>query len=55
MDFVESFDFDSKLFEEIQYLAELMHIDFDDYITLLLEEEILNEISKSLVSDSSIY
>tara|TARA_Y100000994_G_scaffold169880_1_gene139877 strand:- start:141 stop:308 length:168 start_codon:yes stop_codon:yes gene_type:complete len=51
----ESIELDAKLLDEIRSLAALKNIDFDDYITHILEEEILKEISISLVSDSSIY
>ena len=55
MDFVDSIEIDAKLLDEFRSLAALCNIDIDDYITLLLEEEILKEITVSLVSDSSIY
>ena len=55
MVFNESIEIDSKLLEEIRLHASLKNSDIDDYITLLLEEEILKEITISLVSDSSIY
>ena len=55
MDVDESIEIDSKLLNEIQSLAAFKNIDIHDYITLLLEEEILKEITISLVSDSSIY
>ena len=55
MDFDDSFEIDSSLLDEIRSLAALDNIDIDDYITLLLEEEILKDITLSLVSDSSIY
>ena len=55
MDFDGSIEIDSRLLDEIRSLAALDNIVIDDYITLLLEEEILKEITYSLVSDSSIY
>ena len=55
MDFDDSIEIDSRLLDEIRSLAALDNIVVDDYITLLLEEEILKEITYSLVSDSSIY
>ena len=55
MDFDGSLEIDSRLLDEIRTLAALDSIVIDDYISLLLEEEILKEITKSLVSDSSIY
>ena len=55
MDFCNSIEIDSKLFDEIRSLAASNNIDIDDYVTELLEEEILKEITISLVSDSSIY
>jgi len=48
-------EIDCRLLNEVRSLAALNNVDLDDYITLLLEEEILKEISISLVSDSSIY
>ena len=55
MDFDGSIDLNSELLDEIRSLAARNNIEIDDYITLLLEEEILKEITLSLVSDSSIY
>ena len=55
MDFDDSIEMDSRLLDETRALAALNNIVIDDYITLLLEEEILKEITLSLVSDSSIY
>ena len=55
MDFDDSIEIDSRLLDEIRSLAALDNIVIDDYITLLLEEEILKEITLSLVSDASIY
>ena len=55
MDFDGSIEIDSLLLDEIRSLAALNNTEIDDYITLLLEEEILKEITHSLVSDSSIY
>ena len=55
MDFDDSIEIDANLLNEIRSLAALRNIDIDDYITLLLEEEILKEITINLVSDSSIY
>ncbi len=53
MDFEDSIEIDASLLDEIRSLATLKKIDMDDYLTLLLEEEILKEITVSLVSDSS--
>ena len=55
MDFDGSIEIESRLLDEIRSLAALDNILIDDYITLLIEEEILKEITHSLVSDSSIY
>ena len=55
MDFEDSIEIDASLLDEIRSLAALKNIEIDDYITLLLEEEVLKEITVSLVSDSSIY
>ncbi len=55
MDFNDSIDIDANLLDEIRSLAALKNIEIDDYVTLLLEEDILKEITVSLVSDSSIY
>ena len=55
MGFEDTIEIDSKLLDGIRMLAVLNNIEIDDYITLLLEEEILKEITLSLVSDSSIY
>ena len=55
MEFPSSIELDAGLLNEIRSLAALQKIDFDDYVTLLLEEEVLNEITLCLVSDSSIY
>ena len=54
MDFDGSIEIDSFLLDEIRSLAALSNIEIDDYITLLLEEEILKEITVSLVSDTSM-
>ena len=55
MGFDDTIEIDSKLLDDIRSLAVLNNIEIDDYITLLLEEEILKEITISLVSDSSIF
>ena len=55
MAFDDEIKIDPKLLDEMRSLALLNNIEIDDYITLLLEEEILKEITISLVSDSSIY
>ena len=55
MDFDDSIEIDANLLNEIRSLAALTNVSIDDYITLLLEEEILKEITVSLVSDSSIF
>ena len=55
MDFDGSIELDSKWLDEIRSLAALHNIEIDDYVSLLLEEEILKEITISLASDSSIY
>ena len=55
MGFDDEIKIDPKLLDEMRALAVLNNIEIDDYITLLLEEEILKEITISLVSDSSIY
>ena len=55
MDFDATIEIDSRLLDEIRSLAAVDNIAIDEYITLLLEEEILKEITYSLVSDSSIY
>ena len=51
MDFYDSIEIDASLLNEIRLLATLKKIDIDDYVTLLLEEEILKEITVSFVSD----
>ena len=51
MDFDDSIEIDASLLNEIRSLATLKNIDIDDYVTLLLEEEILKEITVSFVSD----
>ena len=51
----ESIEIDAKFLDEIRSLATLNNMDLDDYVTLLLEEEILKEITFCIVSDSSIY
>ena len=48
-----SIEIDASLLDEIRSIATLKKIDMDDYLTLLLEEEILKEITVCLVSDSS--
>ena len=50
MDFEDSIEIDANLLNEIRSLAALKNIDIDDYLTLLLEEEILKEITACLVS-----
>ena len=50
-----SVDLDKVLMDDLQTIADHKHIHIDEYITSLLEEEILKEITTSLVSDSSIY
>ncbi len=55
MDIDDSIEIDSRLLEEIRSLAASNNLNIDDYLTHLLEEEILKEITISLVSDSSIY
>ena len=47
----DSIEIDPSLLDEIQSLATSKKIDIDDYLTLLLEEEILKDITVSLVSD----
>ncbi|ABM75439.1 Hypothetical protein NATL1_08811 [Prochlorococcus marinus str. NATL1A] len=54
MNYENSIEIDANLFNEIRSLAALKNIDIDDYVTLLLEEEILKEITVSLVSDYPI-
>ncbi len=49
----DSIELDVNLLHEIRSLAALKNIDIDDYVTHLIEEEILKEITVSLVSDSS--
>ena len=51
MDFDDSIEIDASLLNGIRSLATLKKIDIDDYVTLLLEEEILKEITVSFVSD----
>jgi len=51
MDSDDSIEIDASLLNEIRSLATLKKIDIDDYVTLLLEEEILKEITVSFVSD----
>ena len=53
--FYDSVELDKFLIDELRSIADCKHVQFDDYITFLLEEEILKEITISLVSDSSIY
>ena len=55
MDLDCSIEIDASLLNEIRSLAALKKIDIDHYVTFLLEEDILKEITVSLVSDSSIY
>ena len=55
MNFEDFIDIDANLLNEVQSLAALKNIEIDDYVTLLLEEEILKEITVSLFSDSSNY
>ena len=52
---VDTIEIDSRLLDEIRSFAASSNIDIDEYITFLLEEEILKEVTLSLVSDSSIY
>ena len=54
MDIDGSIEIDSRLLDEIRSLAASNDLNIDDYLTRLLEEEILKEITISLVSDSSI-
>ena len=49
----ESIEIDAKLLDEFRSLATLNNIDIDDYLTFLLEEEILKDITVSIVSESS--
>ena len=51
MNFEDSIEIEANLLNEIRSLAALKNIDIDDYVTLLLEEEILKDITVSLVSD----
>ena len=44
-------EIDSVLLGEISSLAAFNNIDLDEYITFLLEEEILKDITFSLFSD----
>ncbi len=55
MGFDDAIELDPMLLNEMRSLAALKNIKIDDYVTLLLEEEILKEITVNLVSDSSIY
>ena len=55
MEFDNFVEIDANLLSEIRSLAALKNIEIDDYVTFLLEEEILKEITVSLVSDTSIY
>ena len=55
MDYDISIELENSLIFEIQSIADSKNIHIDDYITLLIEEEILKAITVSLVSDSSIY
>ena len=55
MDSCDSVVLDALLLDELKSIAAYRNIHIDDYITLLLEEEILKEVTISLVSDSSIY
>ena len=54
MGFDDEIKIDPKLMDEMRALAVLNNIEIDDYITLLLEEEILKTITVSFFSDSSI-
>ena len=54
MGFDGTIDIDSRLLDQMRSLADLNNIEMDDYITLLLEEEILKEITVSFVSGASI-
>ena len=53
MDFDDSIEIDATLLHGIRSLAALKNIEIDDYVTLLIEEEILKEITLCLVSDRS--
>ena len=54
MDYDSYIYLDSDLLEELRALAALRDIHIDDYITSLLEEEVLKEITIRLASISSI-
>ena len=51
MDYDHSIEIDTTLLNGIRSLAALKNIDIDDYVTHLIEEEILKEITASLISD----
>ena len=53
MEYYDSVEIDANLLNEIRSLAALKNIHIDDYVTHLIEEEILKEITASLVSDYS--
>tara|TARA_B100000579_G_C22401952_1_gene652261 strand:+ start:250 stop:417 length:168 start_codon:yes stop_codon:yes gene_type:complete len=55
MDNFDSVELSRELVDDLKVLADVKNIDIDDYITLLLEEEILKEITVSLVSDESTF
>ena len=44
MDFNGSIEIDANLLDEIRSFAALKNIDIDDYVTFLIEEEIMKEI-----------
>ena len=44
-------EIDAKLLDEIRSFAALKNIGIEDYLTHLIEEEILKEITVSLVSE----
>ena len=55
MSSIDTVELDSVLMDNLFSLAASNNINIDEYITLLLEEEILKDITKSYVSESSIY
>ncbi len=52
MDFDDSIEIDANLLNEMRSMADLKNIDIHDYVTLLIEEEILKEITVSYVTDT---
>ena len=52
---MDSVELSNELLLELESLAKYHNINIDEYIMLLLEEEILMKITKSLLSDSSIF